>query len=171
MPPWMLVLPLATALWAAVTDARTGRIPNWLTATSFALALGARGVWGGGPALLDALLAVVLVSLPCAWLFLRRALGGGDLKLFAALAAALGPGLGLRAQLLSFLLVSGYALFVAVWDGRAWALLRLSGAATLHLFAPQRFARPAPVEGLRSQLRMGPFIGLACLLVALEAWL
>jgi prepilin peptidase CpaA len=83
--------PLAIAAVACVTDLRSRRIPNWLTLSGAAAAFGfylaghglsglgwSAGGWAVGLA----------VFLP---FFLLRGIGGGDVKLVAALGAWVGP--------------------------------------------------------------------------------
>ena len=71
-------------------DIRSRRIPNLLTVAGAALALGVRAFLGGAP-LIDGVLGLLLgfvVALP---FFVLGALGGGDLKLFMAVGAFMGP--------------------------------------------------------------------------------
>ncbi|MBI4491272.1 MAG: prepilin peptidase [Chloroflexi bacterium] len=88
------VLLLAAAIAASValvTDLRSRRIPNWLTATTFVggvLAnLGLGGLDGGLSALAGAGLGF-LVLIP---FYALRGVGAGDVKLLAALGALVGP--------------------------------------------------------------------------------
>jgi prepilin peptidase CpaA len=95
---------LTIACVACVTDLRTRRIPNLLTFGS-ALAgmlyhFATGGVEGLGHAALGWLLAVIVFLLP----FALGGLGGGDVKLLAALGAWLGP-----ADALWLLLYTGVA--------------------------------------------------------------
>ena len=98
----------ATAVIACATDLGTRRIPNVLTMGSAAIALAARA-WMDGTSAVGLGLAGLIVGftmfLP---LFMVRGLGGGDVKLLAALGAWLGP-----------LLVMWTALFGAIAGGVA----------------------------------------------------
>jgi prepilin peptidase CpaA len=116
---------------AAVYDLRERRIPNWLVATGFAAGLVAqtslRG-WSGFAAAVFGCGVALLLYLP---LFALRAIGGGDVKLMAAVGSLAGP----QNWLLIFLLAS-------VTGGVLALLLILSrkttGRAvvnTLHIFA------------------------------------
>jgi prepilin peptidase CpaA len=86
-PPVAIAL-AALVLAAAAYDLRLRRIPNWLTLGGL-IAGFALHAWLGGrrEAALGFALAVA-VYLP---LFLLRAVGGGDLKLMAAVGALAGP--------------------------------------------------------------------------------
>lgn len=75
---------------ALVFDVRERRIPNWLVAAGLLAGLGLRAVQGMAPlgmGVAGAALALVL-TFP---LFLLRAMGGGDVKLFAVVGGFLGP--------------------------------------------------------------------------------
>src|SRR5690242_13454132 len=101
---WLTYLPLLSLLiWAAIEDLKSRRIPNWLT---FALALGgvasslmfARPI-GLGDAMLGMLVGFALPFV----LFSLGALGGGDVKLLAALGVWLGPAGAFRAFIIAAL--------------------------------------------------------------------
>lgn len=96
------------ALW----DVFTRRIPNLVTLGGVALgvtmhtAMGALdgfegALRGAGFALLGALLCGILPAIG----FARGEMGGGDVKLFAAIGAMLGPSLGFDAQAFTFVIV------------------------------------------------------------------
>lgn len=96
-------LALGGAFVGALVDARSGRIPNWVSFPVLALGL-------GGAALLSrteaarALLGALLTALPAAAVFFStrgRGLGGGDVKLLAGLGACLGPEAGLEGELVA----------------------------------------------------------------------
>jgi prepilin peptidase CpaA len=82
---------LTVALLACVTDLRTRRIPNVLTLGAALAGLLYQSVNGGidglGHAALGWLVGALIFILP----FALRGLGGGDVKLLAALGAWLGP--------------------------------------------------------------------------------
>ena len=164
---WFVLYALGLACVAAVTDLRARLIPNWLTIPALGIACGAHGYLGGPGALAFALLSALLCFVPSYFLFVRGALGGGDVKLFAALGAALGVRDGLEVQLTAFVLVAVFALASTAWHGRVLALLAASFRATLHLVAPARFAPPVPV-GAHSEVPMGGAILLATLAMALR---
>ena len=74
---------------AAVSDLRSRRIPNRLTAGSLVLALVLRGITGLGP-LLDGLAGAGLALAVGLLLFVLGGFGGGDAKLLVVVGAFLG---------------------------------------------------------------------------------
>jgi prepilin peptidase CpaA len=144
----------------AVWDARTGRIPNWLTlpvagaAVTLHLAVG--GFARGAESVVGLLVAGFVP-----WVFARatrgRAIGGGDVKLFAALGALQGPVAGLEIELSACVLVATFAVVRLAFAGK---LLRVLASA-FHLLVspllPRRFRRP-PTEEALTEMRMGPAI-------------
>ena len=165
----------ATAATGAAVDYRTGHIPNWITLGSLAAApllwFGAVSASEGfGPGL-SALGTSLLGALACGigplFMFWRGGLGGGDVKLFAALGALLGPRLGLNAEMFSFVAMTLFFPGKLAWEGKLlrvlWGTLRLA----LNPFVSASARRPAPEE-LRTRLRLGPAI-FAGTLVAIAA--
>jgi len=110
---------LAIALVACVVDLRTRRIPNALTLGAAAGALvfhAASGGWAGlGRAAAGGAVGGALF-LP---FFLLRGLGGGDVKLLAALGAWFGPAGAVTLALWSMIAGGPMALVVAAWRGYA----------------------------------------------------
>jgi prepilin peptidase CpaA len=156
---------------AAVSDARTGRIPNWLTLPAIAIALITHGAFGGwlaaGIAVMGALLCMA-----APWALYRisngDAIGGGDLKLFGALGALGGPLLGIEIELGSFVVLCVYALTVLTFRGRLFAVLSNALRLVLNPFVPRRHRRAVAPEALTT-IRMGPCIALTAIgLVAAE---
>jgi prepilin peptidase CpaA len=102
---------LGASLAAALFDARSRRIPNWLTGSMLAAGLAHAALVGGLPGLADSASACVLLALPYVLLFAVAGGGAGDAKLMGALGSWLG-------------LVYGTALLVGVClSGVAMALL------------------------------------------------
>ncbi len=103
---------VALALAAAsATDLRSMRIPNALTLPTAVLALAyhalTAGVGGLWFSFVGLALGLALMLAP----FLFGVMGGGDVKLMAAVGAWLGPVLTLEAFVLTTLVGGGYALF------------------------------------------------------------
>jgi prepilin peptidase CpaA len=103
---------------AAVLDIRTRRIPNWLTLPSLLVAVTAHALSGGLHAMYFSLLAAMLAGGTFLIFFLAGGMGGGDVKLMAAVAAAIGfPNTGALLVLTS--ICGGLmAVFVALHNGR-----------------------------------------------------
>jgi prepilin peptidase CpaA len=128
---------------ACVMDLRTRRIPNELVLTGL--------VAGVGFALLDGGLRGMTLSIGgaatglCIWLpfWLLRMMGGGDVKLFAAGAAWLGPGGAVEAAMLAGLCGGVLSLlYVLQRYGVTHTLFRL----VFGMHHPQLLREPAPVK-------------------------
>jgi prepilin peptidase CpaA len=115
---------LAVAMIACATDLRTRRIPNVLTLGA-ALAGGAYHLLAGGWSGLGSAAAGwgvgLLIFLP---LFALRGMGGGDVKLLAALGAWLGPGQTFWLGLFAALAGGPIAVLVALSKGYLGRALR-----------------------------------------------
>lgn len=110
--PAAFLFALAVAAVAAVADWRRGEIDNWITLPPLAAApltygalLGPRG------ALTSVVSALVCASVPYG-VFRSGGMGGGDVKLFAALGATTGfdIAMGLRIQLVSLVVAATVAI-------------------------------------------------------------
>ena len=118
------------ALAACVTDLRTRRVPNVLTLGAAGAAMAYHAATNGSYGLLAAVLGWgvgLLVFLP---LFALRGIGGGDVKLLAALGAWLGPSMVLWVAAFAALAGGVFALVVSAMHGytrqaftNVWGLL------------------------------------------------
>ncbi len=156
---------LVTALTLAVTDLRTGRMPNWITMGSFGAALGVRWLVEGQSGIVAGLLgAFIVAAIPlCLFLFTRgQAIGGGDVKALGALGAWLGPTAGLEAEMLGFVFLAVFALVRESVRGRGAALVRRSFALVL----PFRGSGNGPQgAAAKLEMRFGPTLFLGTLVV------
>ena len=82
---------LVLSIVAAIFDIRSRRIPNWLVLAGLVSGLVLNGVLAGLAGLGSSLLGFGLALLIYVPLFVLRAMGGGDVKLMAALASLCGP--------------------------------------------------------------------------------
>jgi len=114
---WALGLPML-AVWCGLLcwhDARTRRLPNWLTLGGAAGALAVRALWGGLPLALDGLAAAGVAGGLMLLPFLAGGAGGGDVKLLFAAGAISG-----WSRLFPFLIltcVAGVAFGVVLMTG------------------------------------------------------
>lgn len=124
LPPALALLPLLAACgWAAAVDARTRRIPNVislpLAAAGIAYAVTGGAVVGPGGAALGLLAGFGLLVVPYA----IGAMGGGDVKLLAAVGAWVGPAGALGVFVVATLFAAVLALCQATASGRLGRLL------------------------------------------------
>lgn len=84
---WALI---AVLLVAVYTDWRWRKIYNWLTLPALGLGLVLNGIFGGLGGLGNGLLGMLIAFLVFLGLFVFGGMGGGDLKLMAAIGAWLG---------------------------------------------------------------------------------
>jgi prepilin peptidase CpaA len=79
----MEIVLIAMALAAAITDLRTRRIPNWIPVSGAVIGV----VLGGLPSLAGAALGFGIFMI----LYIAGGMGAGDVKLFSAVGALVGP--------------------------------------------------------------------------------
>jgi prepilin peptidase CpaA len=149
------------ALLAAVLDARTGRIPNPLTLGALALGLVLAGLRGWPLGLIHGAAGVLACAFVPLLLFRRGAMGGGDVKLLAALGALLGIDGGLEVQTLAFLF--GAAHGIASWarSGRLGAGALAVAGLVVPVVGRRWRNRPTVAEAAASSIRFGPAIAAA----------
>jgi prepilin peptidase CpaA len=160
---------------AAAWDMKTGRIPNWLTLGGVAAGVTghlAQGViamsWQA--ALYGALLSIagaVFCSIAPLVLYAKGGMGGGDLKLFAAIGALCHPLLGIECQIYALAVAAVAAPARLAYEGRLFAVLGGSLALLLNPLLPRERRRVVPPE-MMTWFRLGPaiFAGTLLTLVA-----
>ena len=114
MDKYLLLCALTIATVGAVKDFRGHRIPNWLTYSGLVAALVVRLGWGGWTELRGGLVGMMFAGGIFFLLFLLGGMGGGDVKLMAAVGAWVGAAqvgvLLIMSALAGGLLAAGYAL-------------------------------------------------------------
>ena len=113
--PFAVAVGLAAT--AAITDWRSGRIPNWLTLPPLMVAPAAYLILLGVEGLVFSLLGAFACGAAPYLLFRRGALGGGDVKLLTAIGALVGVMVGLEGQLLGFVIAACYAIALRAFGG------------------------------------------------------
>lgn len=169
---------LAVTALAALWDIRTGRIPNRLTLGALAGAFLAHAITGaargGASGLALALAEAALGTLVCAavplLVFFLHGMGGGDVKLFAALGALCSAHRGLEAETYSFVVALLIAPAHLAYRGK---LLSTLGHAVLVALGP--LARRGERQTVASEpllwFRLGPAIFAGtCIAIYLAEW-
>ena len=160
---WFHLVMLAVAAIAAVTDYRTGLIPNRLTfpviaATPlvflpFSLEAASHSV-----------AAIAVCGLVPYCMYRLRTLGGGDVKLFAALGGLGGVTMGLELMMLSLMVAMGLALVLMACRGQLQAVLLNVWRILQNMVLPRTRRIPVAQTQLHS-LRLAPSIFVATILV------
>jgi prepilin peptidase CpaA len=161
---------------AAFTDWRTGRIPNWLTLGAAVGGLGLRlfplllsRAYGQLPVALGvALIGAVLCSVIPLLLFWKGGMGGGDVKLFAALGIICSPELGLLAQTYTFVVALVLAPAWLLYHGTLARTVTQSFALLSNPFRRREKRVPLAVEDL-AWFRLGPAIFVGTVLAVSRA--
>jgi prepilin peptidase CpaA len=174
----LLLVGLAVCALAAIIDLWRGTIPNALTypvmlaspLIHFGLA------WGRGQGAAQALAAaglslagLALCSAVPLFMWWKGAIGGGDVKLFAAIGALLGPSVGFEAELYVFVLAALIAPAKLAYDGSLWRSLRNVGSLLSNVV--RKKSERSPVEpALVSWFRLGPCFALGCAVELALRW-
>jgi prepilin peptidase CpaA len=175
---YFLIAAAAVAGVAAWTDAKTGHIPNWLTLGALGAALVAHffaGIafthsWRGGFTGLGASAAgAVVCALVPAFFYWRGAIGGGDIKLFAAIGALCHPMDGLEAETYAFIAAALIAPAQLAYKGLLFQTLGRSLALVVNPFRKAENRKETPPE-LMTWFRLGPSIFVGAAVMVLMHW-
>lgn len=163
------IVALIAGIVAMVTDWRTGQIPNWVTVPALLAGLLINGFSGGVEGFLAALLGAVLCGL-VPFLFWRTgAIGGGDVKMLAAVGALLGPFAGLEAELLAFIVGALLAMAKLAWQGKLTRTLMNALRTGFNPILPKKWRGEVKPE-LMSEFRMGAAILVGISLAVLNRY-
>lgn len=158
---------ICVAAIAAITDWRTGQIPNWLTLPVVVGAPLAYLVWLGTPGLIASLIGLAACGLIPYLLFRNNAIGGGDVKLFAALGAVGGLQLGIEAQLFGLGAAAIFGLVLIAWRGALRRTLMTALRLATNPIAPKHLRTEVTPEMMTSmRLGLPIFVGTVVAVVA-----
>lgn len=174
MLPFLLGAVVIASL-AAYTDVRRGLIPNALTVGGMLAGTVGHLTYGwylegwraGLAALATSAAGALLAAVVPALLFLKGSLGGGDVKLFAALGACCQPLLGIEVQLYSFILAAAFAPARLAYEGRLFHVIGQTCLALCQRVWPRGPRRELPSE-TRYWMRLGPAVLGGVLITLLE---
>ena len=176
---WLLATIVVLTAAAAVTDWRTGHIPNrliligLLAGVSLQLLLQISRMDDAGDALAAIAMNVFGGALACAvvplLLYRLNALGGGDVKLLITVGAVTGPFIGLQLLVYSFVVAAIYGPVRLLYEGRLLHAFASAARLLMNAFVPRERRKAVPPEALTS-VRFGPLIFLAACLVAFLSW-
>ena len=153
-------LMIAVAATAAATDARTGLIPNWVTLPPLLAALVLHFITMGTGGLLLSLAGALVCGLIPYLLFRHGSMGGGDVKLLAALGALGGAEVGLEIEVLGMSIAAVYALGYLAWRGGLARTLVSSLWLVVNVFLPASRRRELPpAEMMPLRLGVPLFLG------------
>jgi prepilin peptidase CpaA len=178
MHPFFVAAVVLAAV-AAWTDWRTGEIPNWLTFGTMGLAPIAHvakavavthlpfreafiaGAYSLGGLVLCGLLPLLLYS--------RGGIGGGDVKLFAAIGALCMSMFGVEAEMYGFFVAALIAPARLAYEGKLLRTVKNSAMLMVNPFLPAAKKFEVQQE-LMTWFRMGPAIFLGVLVMAITEW-
>jgi prepilin peptidase CpaA len=168
----------AAAAVACWTDLRTGHIPNWLTFGAFAagLALALTRSLTGHHGLCEAFAGVATAAVGgalCGFipyvLWRTGGLGGGDIKLFAALGALCGPRWGACAETYAFAAGLVYAAGILIAQRRLGPVLGNVRTMVSNGMRSKERRRPLAHEQM-TPVKFAPAIFAGVCLAALRQW-
>ncbi len=138
-------------------DIHDGRIANALTYPAVVAGIVGSMVFPGAQGILNHLLGLAVGFVPFFLVYLRGGLGGGDVKLTAAIGAFGGYPFVLNVMVTSILVGGLVAILMVIWEGRIMELLRFVGTTIGRVF--YRGIEPVP---LQAEMTL-PFGAVLCL--------
>lgn len=178
----MIYFLLAAAVLAAIAaayDVRSWEMPNWLTLgallvapfahvaialTAFHMKLHASLLEGWG-----SLLGAITCSFVPAILYRQEAIGGGDVKLLAAIGAILQWRLGLEAEMYSFFAAGLIAPAFLAYEGKLFRTLKNTALLAANPLLPKKKRRQVE-PALLTWFRFGPAIFIGTAVTAYLHW-
>jgi prepilin peptidase CpaA len=171
---YFVLAAIAVSGVAAWTDWRTGLIPNWLTFGAIGVGVighFATGLWLGGAraAFVEGSLSIaglLFCAVAPGFMYAKGAMGGGDLKLFAALGALCQPLLGIEAEMYGLVAAAIIAPARLAFRGELLRVLGNTLALVSNPLRPAAQRRELPPE-MMSWFRLGPAIFAGTVVLAL----
>jgi len=163
--PTVLML-LALLLPAATLDILYHRIPNFLSYPAIVAGLLLGTFQGGLSGLGQHFLGLLAGGVPLYLMFLSGSLGGGDVKLMAAVGAITGFPMALNALITSILVGGLCAALILIWQGRLFAMMQFSWLSVWHRVGVRATA-PPPLSQRRDAFPFGIAIAIGTLLTAI----
>ncbi len=117
---WSVMVLVVVLIIAAVSDLRSGKVPNWLTYPAIVIGLAGHGIIGGihgksdAMGLVGAAIGFTVGFFPLLLCWLAGGIGGGDAKLSGAIGALGGWRLALGAMLYGFIIAALMAVVVMI---------------------------------------------------------
>jgi len=175
--PYFFVAAVLVAALAAWFDWRTGHIPNALTLGPLLVAPVAHfvsnAVMSTAQVALQAAGYSVLGAALCALvpmaLYRASAIGGGDVKVLAAVGALMRPVVGIEAEFYAFLAAALIAPAYLAYEGKLLSVLQNTLALVINPFLPPERRRQVTPE-MMTWFRLGPSIFLGALAAAIVHW-
>jgi prepilin peptidase CpaA len=177
MESFLLAAVVVSAL-AAIWDVRRGIIPNWLTlgvlvgaplwhaARALSMHEGREGALAeAGYSVLGAIVCAIVPLV----LYRQSALGGGDVKLFAALGALCQITIGFEALTYAFIAAVLIAPARLAYEGKLLSTLKNAVLLLGNAFLPKAKRRELAPE-LMTWFRMGPAIFVGVVLATVLHW-
>jgi prepilin peptidase CpaA len=161
LEPAILATVVVSAI-AAFTDLWRGVIPNWLTLPPLVVAPALHGWMYGTPGVAFAILGMIGCGLMPYLLFRVEAIGGGDVKLFAAIGAIDGVLVGGEILVASFAIACVAAIALLAARRRLGHVLGTSARLLRNAFVSRRHRRAVDPASL-TEMRLGPAVLAAVL--------
>ncbi len=155
-----VLVAVVASVAGTVTDMKKGIIPNWITVPSMVIGLGMAAAFNGWMGLGLSLLSTLATAMVPLLLFRFNAMGGGDVKLFAALGALLGIDLSLQVLMASF--CAGAIYGIGLWIARGE--LKTRARIIAFKMVPIRIFKTLPdaSSGEPTYIRFAPAILIGC---------
>jgi len=158
-------------------DWRSGHIPNWLTLGPLLAAPLVHAIVGytqaGHNAAVHALLFSILGAFACGavplLLYRLGAIGGGDVKLLAAIGALCMTSVGVECEFYAFIAAALYAPGRLAFEGKLLSTLGNTVSLVINPFLPKARRKEIAPEML-TELRFGPAVAVGALIGVFLNW-